>query len=168
MKKAPVTKRKGNIYLKNKDLLRETLTSLEQDKMTDKLAEMFMVLVKRYSKRYNFANYTYNDDMQGYALQMLVQTWKAFNPEKSQNAFAFYTQCVKNSFKQFLNTERRQRDIRDKVLVKEGLNPSYTYIDAFNQSIMVEDEENQVDMGDMVHEELPEEYTPKEEDNTQL
>jgi len=135
----PKRKRKTN-YLNNKDLLAETLISLENKQISDKLAHMLMLLVKRLSKKGNFANYTYNDDMQAYALMMHMKTWKGFNPEKSSNPFAFYTQCTKNSFIQFLNKERRQRDIRDAMWVNQGMDPSHTY--AAQYQIKVEDEEN--------------------------
>ena len=95
--------------------------------MTDKLAHMLTMLCARYGRKGNFANYTYNEDMQAYAMMMLVRTWNSFKPEKSNNPFAFFTQCIKNSFIQFLNQERRQRDIRDVLLVDNGLTPSYTY-----------------------------------------
>lgn len=120
-------KRKSTNYLNNRDLLAEAILSNEQDKMTDKLAKMLMMLVDRYGKKGNFSGYTYNDDMRAYALMMLVRTWRSFNPERSTNAFAFFTQCVKNSFIQYLNQERRQRDIRDEMLVSKGLSPSHTY-----------------------------------------
>lgn len=120
------SKRKVN-YLNNRDLLAEVIASKEQMKMTDKLAHMLQTLTARYAKKGNFANYTYNDDMQAYAMLMLVRTWNSFDPRKSSNPFAFFTQCVKNSFIQYLNQERRQRDIRDVMLVDNGLSPSYTY-----------------------------------------
>ena len=125
VKKKP---RKKN-YLNNKDLLAEVLLSKENDppKMTDKLARMLQMLCARYGRRGQFANYTYNEDMQAYAMMMLVRTWNSFNPEKSNNPFAFFTQCVKNSFIQYLNGEKRHRVIRDELMVNEGLNPSYTY-----------------------------------------
>lgn len=141
-----VKRRKTTNYLNNKDFLNETIKSIKQDKITDQLAQMFMKLVARYGKKGNFANYTYNSDMQAYALMMLVKTWKAFNPERSQNAFAFFTQCVKHSFIQFLNTERRQRDIRDEMLVTNGLAPSHTYTIAQKEMLEAreaDDEENQ-------------------------
>jgi len=130
-KKVTVKKKRKTNYLNNADLLAETIKSKEQDKMTEHLAKMLVTLVARYGKKGNFANYTYNDDMQGYASMMLVKTFRSFNPEKSTNAFAFFTQCVKNSFIQFLNQERRQRDIRDEVLVSKGLNPSFTFTAAY-------------------------------------
>lgn len=134
---APKKKKKKN-YLNNKDLLAETIQSLEQERMSPKLANMLMLLVRRVASKGNFANYTYNDDMQAYALMMLVRTWKGFNPEKSSNPFAFYTQCVKNSFIQYLNQERRQRDIRDALLVDNEMDPSYTYQEAYRQKIQEE------------------------------
>ncbi len=124
--KAPSKPRKVN-YLNNKDLLKEVHSSKEQDQMTNKLAHMLTMLCARYGRRGNFANYTYNEDMQAYAMMMLVRTWRSFNPAKSNNPFAFFTQCVKNSFIQFLNSEKRHRTLRDELMVNEGLNPSFTY-----------------------------------------
>ena len=68
-------------------------------------------------------------------MMMLVRTWKSFNPEKSSNPFAFFTQCIKNSFIQYLKAERRQRDVRDLLLVDQGLDASYTYQDKYQQEM---------------------------------
>ena len=114
-------------YLNNKDILKDVIFSKEQGKMSDELAKKLQTLCARYGRKANFANYTYNDDMQAYAMMMLVRTWNSFKPEKSNNPFAFFTQCIKNSFIQFLNQERKQRDIRDVMLVDNGLSPSLTY-----------------------------------------
>jgi hypothetical protein len=73
---------------------------------------------------------SYNEDMQAYALMMLVRTWSAFKPERSSNPFAFFTQCIHNSFIQFLNQESNQRKVRDGMLVDSGLNPSFSYLDS--------------------------------------
>lgn len=126
-KKVVVKKPRKVNYLNNKDLLKEVHSSKEQDQMTNKLAHMLTMLCARYGRRGNFANYTYNEDMQAYAMMMLVRTWRSFNPAKSNNPFAFFTQCVKNSFIQFLNSEKRHRTLRDELMVNEGLNPSFTY-----------------------------------------
>ena len=126
-KKAAPKPRKSKNYLNNRDLLAEVMKSKEIGQMTDKLAHMLTLLCARYGARAQFASYTYNDDMQAYAMMMLVRTWNSFNPEKSNNPFAFFTQCIKNSCIQFLNQEKRHRVIRDEVMVDKGLNPSYTY-----------------------------------------
>jgi DNA-directed RNA polymerase specialized sigma24 family protein len=116
-----------NLYLNNKDLLAEVKKSKRKGEMSDRLARMLQMLCARYAKKGNFINYTYNQDMQAYAMMMLVRTWNSFNPEKSSNPFAFFTQCIKNSFIQYLNQEKRQRNIRDLALVDQGLNPSFGF-----------------------------------------
>ncbi|MGI0076473.1 MAG: hypothetical protein ACREAU_03600 [Nitrosopumilaceae archaeon] len=120
-------KTKTTIYLSNKELLLETLNSKKIGRMTPKLTDMLMLLTQKYAKRGNFAGYTYNSDMQSAALLMLVKNWSSFNPAVSENPFAFYTQIIKNAFIQVLNIERKHRDIRDELLIKKGLTPSFTY-----------------------------------------
>lgn len=134
---------KKALYLTNKELLAEVINAKQKGVMTDKLATMLMMLTRKYAKKGNFVNYTYNEDMVSYALMMLVRTWNSFNPEKSNNPFAFYTQCIKNSFVQYLNQEKRQRNIRDELLVSQGMNPSYGFGDGTSRAGGgVEDEED--------------------------
>ena len=124
---ATTTSKRPVKYLNNKDLLAQVILSKKNGKMTNELAKMLQLLTMRYGKKGNFAGYTYNDDMQSYAMLMIVKTWQGFDPAKSSNPFAWFTQCIKNSFIQYLNYEKRQRDIRDEVLVDSGLSPSYNY-----------------------------------------
>ena len=115
------------IYLSNKELLAAVVEAKGKGFMTDKLARMLQLLCSKYAKKGNFVNYSYNDDMQSYAMMMLVRTWNSFNPEKSNNPFAFFTQCIKNSFIQYLKLERRHRIVRDQLLIDQGMNPSFNY-----------------------------------------
>jgi len=129
--KPSVTAGGKTTYLTNKDLVAEVTLSKQQGKMSNTLAAMLQLLCSRYAKRGQFANYTYNDDMQAFALYMLVKTWNRFNEQLYSNAFAFYTQCIKNSFRQFLNQEKRQRTIRDLLLVEQGMNPSFRFTEDY-------------------------------------
>lgn len=130
---APVVPGTKNIYLSNKELLKEVKAAKRKGEMSNQLARMLQMLCGRYAKKGNFINYTYNEDMQAYAMMMLVRTWNAFDPEKSNNPFAFFTQCIKHSFIQYLNQEKRQRNIRDLLLVDQGMNPSYNYTDGMTR-----------------------------------
>ena len=122
-----ITQAGKTIYLSNKELLASVKEAKEKGVMTDKLARMLQLLCSKYAKKGNFVNYSYNDDMQSYAMMMLVRTWNSFNPEKSNNPFAFFTQCIKNSFIQYLNHEKRHRTIRDGLLIDQGMSPSFGY-----------------------------------------
>lgn len=129
------TKKSGKKYLNNKSLLEQVLISKEQGQMSDELANMLQLLCTRFAKKPNYANYTYIEDMQAYAMFMLVKNWFKFDETKSTNPFAFYTQCIYHSFIQYLNSERKQRDIRDLSLIELGMNPSYTFQMAHGESL---------------------------------
>lgn len=124
-------KRKVN-FINNKDLYDETVLSQKQGMMTDKLARMLMVLCDKYraSQNGDFTRYTYFDEMKSVALENLVKNaWRKFNIELYTNAFAFYTQCVHNSYLQYLTYEKRHRNIRDSLLVANGQTPSFKYME---------------------------------------
>ena len=93
--------------------------------MTDKLAHMFMLLVERYSQRANWRGYTYVDEMKGQSLLQLSAMGLQFNEAKSNNPFAYYTQALTHSFTRVLNIEKKNQNIRDKILVEKGLTPSF-------------------------------------------
>lgn len=127
-------KKKKKNYINNKDLLAEVIKSKEQGKMTDEFGKMMLLLVKRYSSQGCYSGYTYVDDMEAYALMTVCKVWNSFNPEKSNNPFAYFTQTIKRAFWQYLHQEERHRDIRDEMLMQEGELPSHTYMDKYAEN----------------------------------
>ncbi len=65
--------------------------------------------------------------MVSFAVVNLCANWHKFDPEKSDNPFAFYTTACYRSFLQYLSDEKKQRTIRDELLVDAGVNPSFSY-----------------------------------------
>lgn len=116
-------------YINNAKMLPEVIKSKEQGKITDELAEMFLMLTRKYSQRSCFSGYSFKEDMVSDAVVNLVQNALKFNLEKSSNPFAYYTTCINSSFLQFLNTEKKHRRIRDKLLIEIGENPSFNFLD---------------------------------------
>ena len=100
--------------------------SLDHGRMTNKLGMMFMKLCERYGGRSNWRGYTYNDEMRSQALVQLSQIGLQFDESKSQNPFAYYTAAITNSFTRILNVEKKHQSLRDDILEKNGLIPSYT------------------------------------------
>ena len=140
--KNSITHSGKTIYLNNRELLAAVHQSKAKGQMSDTLAKMLQLLCSKYAKKGNFVNYSYNDDMQSYAMLMLVRTWNSFNPEKSNNPFAFFTQCIKNSFIQYLNQEKRQRVIRDEMLIDQGMNPSHGFEVTSKSGVSDDDEQD--------------------------
>jgi len=68
-------------------------------------ADCFHKIAKRYCSKPNFSGYTYRDDMVSEAVLICIKYAHNFNPEKSNNAFAYFTQCCKNAFVQFIKKE---------------------------------------------------------------
>lgn len=99
--------RKRKAYVTNKELLVELEIMKETGKITPELGKMIMKIASRYATKPNFSSYTYINDMIADAVYTVCIYIHNFNPEKSQNPFAYITQIVSNSFKGFLNKEKK-------------------------------------------------------------
>lgn len=112
----------GMSHYRNKEF------SSDHGRITNKLGEMFILLVEKISKKGNWRNYSYIEDMKGDALRQLSQVGLQFDEGRGMipNPFAFYTTVVNNAFKRVLNNERKVRDIRDDLIEMGGEQPSFT------------------------------------------
>lgn len=116
-------------YVRNKDLLPEIIRCKEKGVVSNELGRMLLLIVNNYAKKGNWSNYTYKDDMKGHAMVHLSNAALKFDPARSNNPFAYYTQVTKNAFIQVLKQERKHRNIRDAKLMSQGLDPSFTFAD---------------------------------------
>lgn len=131
-------------YLTNENLMREVLKSKSQKQITNELAKMLMLLANRIASKANFVNYSYKEDMIAESLCNLSKHALKFDENRSNNPFAFYTSAIMNSFYQYLNNEKRHRNIRDTLLLEEGHSASFGFMDS-----------DRVDAGDHGHEAKP-------------
>lgn len=137
----PQKKKKAKHYLNNGDMLIEWKLSNEKGYMTDKFGRMIMLLTKRYSSkmRFNVCD-SFREDMESYALMIVAKVWRSFNPEKSNNPFAYFTQVVTRAFYQFQNSERVQRNITNELNISAGQSPSHAYMVEYEYQNMDMDE----------------------------
>lgn len=120
-----IKKKKPKNYINNSDLLREIELSHKQNRMTEELGKMSIELCKRYAKHPQYANiYSHEEDMKAFGIMTLVKVWRSFNPEKSNNPFAYFTQILRHAFYQYGNSEKKQQDTKIAVKKDLGLNPS--------------------------------------------
>jgi hypothetical protein len=89
--------RKRN-YLNNRDLLDEIIKSKEQDELTPKALKMLMMLADKCSLKLQYNNPEDRQDCIASAYMDLYKYWRNFNPEKSTNAFAYFTEISKRGF----------------------------------------------------------------------
>ena len=126
VKKEKSTSTRGH-YVTNAQLLEAIAADKVAGKLSNKLAKYLHMIAERYSYSPSFANYSFREDMVSVAVMNLCANWYKFNPEKSDNPFAFYTTAVYRSFLQYLADEKKHRDIRDSLLVEAGANPSFSF-----------------------------------------
>lgn len=116
-------------YVRNADLLPAVIEAKKAGKVTNKLMMMIQMIAERYSKKANFAGYSFREDMVSVAVENLCKNALKFDHEKYSNPFAFYTTAIHNSFLQFMADEKKHRNIRDALLIDAGANPSFNFLD---------------------------------------
>lgn len=126
VKREKSTSTRGH-YVTNGVLLPAVLEAKDMNVVTVKLIKMINLIAERYSRKHNFVNYSFREDMVSAAVMNLCNNALKFNPEKSNNPFSFYTTAIHNSFLQYIAEEKKHRQIRDQLLLDAGSNPSFNY-----------------------------------------
>ena len=130
-------KKKKPHYVNNKEFLQAMVewkakcreaekAGKPQPPITNYIGECFLKIANHLSYRPNFINYTYRDEMISDGIENCLQYVHNFNPDKSNNPFAYYTAAVTNSFVRIINIEKRNQNIRDDILEMNDMMPSLT------------------------------------------
>lgn len=85
-------------HVKNADLRNEIIKCKEKDELSIEAIEMFMLMAKKFSTKFTYIYPEDREDCISFAVMDCYQYWRGYNPEKSLNAFAYYTQVIKNGF----------------------------------------------------------------------
>ena len=84
------------------------------------IGECFLKIANHLSFKPNFVNYMFKEDMISDGIENCVQYIHNFNPEKSQNPFAYFTQIIHYAFLRRIQREKRQLEIKNKILERSG------------------------------------------------
>ena len=118
-------------YVDNKKFLeamieyRARCTNAEEQKeskpdVTNYIGECFLKIANHLSYRPNFINYTYRDDMISDGIENCLQYMSNFNPDKSKNPFAYFTQIIYFAFIRRIQKEKKQMQIKSKLIANAG------------------------------------------------
>ena len=125
------TKKKSVHYIDNKEFhqamieWKEKCTEAEEageekPPVTNYIGECFLKIANGLSYRPNFINYTYRSEMVSDGIENCLQYIHNFNPEKSKNPFAYFTQIIYYAFLRRISKEKRQLEIKNKIITKSG------------------------------------------------
>ena len=93
---------------------------LPKPRVNNYIGGCFLKIATHLSYRPNFINYMYKDDMVCDGIENCIQYIDNFDPAKSKNPFAYFTQIVYYAFLRRIAKEKRQMDIKDKLIEKSG------------------------------------------------
>lgn len=99
----------------------------DHGRLTSKLGRMFLMMVREYSKKPNWRNYSYLDEMQAAALVQLSAEGLKFDESRGSNPFAYFTQVITNAFIKLQKAEKRTQELRDDLRAAVGLKTSLTH-----------------------------------------
>lgn len=89
------------------------------------IGECCVKIAYRLASKPNFGLYTYRDEMIGDALESCCRYLHNFDPAKSDNAFAYITQIVHNSFVRRIQREQKQSYVKAKMIDALDTTDSY-------------------------------------------
>ena len=92
----------------------------EKPRIPRYIGECFLKIATHLSFKPNFVNYMFKEDMVSDGIENCVQYIHNFNPEKSQNPFAYFTQIIHYAFLRRIQKEKKQLEIKNKILEKTG------------------------------------------------
>jgi len=116
--------------------------------ITNYIGQCFLKIAKGLSYRPNFINYTYKDEMISDGIENCLQYIHNFNPDKSSNPFAYFTQIIYYAFIRRIQKEKKQSHVKHSIINKqdfsswttmEGDNTVYS-VQGFDPNLMVPDE----------------------------
>ena len=89
--------------------------------VTNYIGECFLKIANHLSYRPNFINYTYRDDMISDGIENCLQYMSNFNPNKSNNPFAYFTQIIYYAFIRRIQKEKKQTYVKFKSFEQASL-----------------------------------------------
>ena len=124
-------KKKTEHYVNNKELLEALIVyrgkvaeakenGTTKPRITNYLGECFLKIATHLSYKPNFVNYMFRDDMISDGIENCVQYIHNFDPEKSRNPFAYFTQIIHYAFLRRIQKEKKQLDIKTKIIERTG------------------------------------------------
>ena len=124
-------KKKSEHYVNNKEFLlalvdfRAECQDAEENgqprpRINNYIGECFLKIATHLSYKPNFVNYMFREDMICDGIENCVQYIGNFDPSKSSNPFAYFTQIIYYAFLRRISKEKRQLEIKNKIITKSG------------------------------------------------
>lgn len=120
-------KNQSNHYVDNEEFLR-VLVKYQKDVRRAKrnkedkppipnyIGECFMKIAEHSSYRHNFVKYSWRDEMIADGIENCLMYFENFDPKKSKNPFAYFSQIIYYAFIRRITKEKKQQYVKYKSL----------------------------------------------------
>jgi hypothetical protein len=125
-------KKTGNHYINNEQFLEELVAhkkavakakkeGIKPPGVTNYIGQCFLDIANNLAKKPNFANYIYKEEMVSDSVENCIMYATNFDPKKSRNPFAFFTQIIYYAFLRRIQKEKKQLYIKMKCFEENDL-----------------------------------------------
>lgn len=110
-------------YVNNKDFYeaivayKNKLTEIPTTRVPDYIGHCIVAICNKLSTKPNFIGYSFRDEMIADGIENCIASVNGFDPEKSSNPFAYFTQIAWNAFIRRISKEKKQQYIKHKNMV---------------------------------------------------
>jgi len=131
-KKANMSNKKTKHYVNNADFLAALVEYKKQcDDAKNKnkpeppipnyIGECFLKIADHLSRKPNFISYSFRDEMIADGIENCLMYFRNFDPEKSKNPFAYFTQIIYYAFLRRIMKEKKQLYVKYKATEQIGI-----------------------------------------------
>ena len=92
----------------------------------DYVGACLLKIANRLSTKPNFINYTFREEMVSDGIENCINYINNFDPQKSQNPFAYFTQIIYYAFLRRIQKEKKQLYIKHKAIENSQLFDGFT------------------------------------------
>jgi hypothetical protein len=124
--------KKTKHYINNADFLKALIdyrAACDEAKRNDKqdpivpnyIGECFIKIAEHLSRKPNFVSYSFRDEMIADGIENCIMYFRNFNPDKSTNPFAYFTQIIYFAFLRRISREKKQLYVKYKATEQFGI-----------------------------------------------
>jgi hypothetical protein len=112
-----------------KDVKQAAKAGEKKPRLPEYVGECFMKIAENLSHKPNFLSYTFRDEMIADAIENCVMYADNFDPAKSSNPFAYFTQIVYYAFLRRIQREKKQLYVKYKSTEIVGVTDEFDQLE---------------------------------------
>jgi len=127
-----MSEKKPKHYVNNADFLKALIeykekcdeankAKKEEPKIPNYVGECFLKIAEHLSRKPNFISYSFRDEMIADGIENCMMYFRNFDPAKSKNPFAYFTQIIYFAFLRRIMKEKKQLYVKYKATEQFGI-----------------------------------------------